>query len=96
MKLVFIAYNVAINEEVMEAVEAAGLKAYTRWEEVTGVGEHSGPHLNTHVWPAKNSALAVVAEDDKAAVLMGQIRRLRETMGKEGVKAFSWNVEEIT
>jgi len=96
MKLVFITYNIAIHDEVMDVLATLGLKGYTRWEEVTGVGRQSGPHLSTHVWPAKNSALAVVAEDDDASFLMESIRQLRKTMTKEGVKTFCWEVEEAT
>jgi len=96
MTLVFIAYNIAIHEEIMEILDKLDLKSYTRWEEVTGVGRQSGPHLNTHVWPAKNSALAVVAGNDEAGLLMEEIRRLRKTAGKVGVKAFCWRVEDIT
>ena len=96
MRFVFIVYNIAINDEVMETVRKLGLKGYTRWEEVTGVGKLSGPHLNTHIWPAKNSALGVVAEDEKAGLLMEEIRQLRKPMAKEGIKAFSWKVEDST
>ncbi len=96
MTFVFIAYNIAIHEEIMEILDKLDLRSYTRWEEVTGVGQQSGPHLNTHVWPAKNSALAVVAGNDEARLLMEEIRQLRKTAGKEGVKAFCWRVEDIT
>jgi len=96
MRFVFITYNVALHEEVMGALATLGLKSYTRWGEVTGVGQQSGPHLNTHIWPAKNSALAVVAEDDKANLLIDEIRRMRNTLGKGGMKAFCWRVEDIT
>ena len=96
MKLVFIVYNVAIHEEIMEILEKLDLKSYTRWEEVTGVGRQSGPHLNTHVWPAKNAALVVVAKDNEAQLLMEEIRQLRKTAAREGVKAFCWRVDNAT
>jgi len=94
--LVFIVYNVAMHEEILEILDKLDLKSYTRWEEVTGVGRQSGPHLNTHVWPVKNSALAVVAGNDETGALMEEIRRLRKTKGKAGVKAFCWRVEDMT
>jgi len=96
MKLVFIIHNIAITDEVMEVLEKLGLKNYTRWQEVTGVGTQSGPHLNTHVWPAKNSALAVVTEDEKANELMNEIRRLRKIEAKEGLKSFLLPVDDVT
>jgi len=81
MTFVFIVYNIAIHEEIMEILDKLDLKSYTRWEEVTGV---------------ENSALAVVAGNDEARLLMEEIRQLRKTAGKEGVKAFCWRVEDIT
>ncbi len=96
MKFVLITYNAAIHNKIMAVLETLGLKSYTRWEEVIGAGRQSGPHFNTHIWPAKNSALAVVVEDDEASLLMDEIRRMRKTLGKEGVKAFCWKVDEST
>ncbi|HDZ24580.1 MAG TPA: hypothetical protein ENH70_08600 [Desulfobacteraceae bacterium] len=94
MKCVFIVYNIAIHGEILEALEKAGLRDYTRWKEVTGVGKKSGPHLDTHVWPAKNSAMIVMAEEKKAILLMEEIRELQERMVGVGLKAFCLAVDE--
>lgn len=96
MRFVLIVYNIAIHDEVMGILEKLGLQGYSRWEQVTGAGQKGGRHMNTHVWPAVNSALGVVAEDEKARLLMEEIRGLRKTMAQEGVKGFSWRVEDIT
>jgi len=96
MKLVLIAYNEAIDEEVMECVNAAGLKNYTKWAGALGSGSTSGPHLRTHVWPKGNNVLAVAAEEQAAKTLMEAIRRLRQTTGDEGVKAFLLPIEDLT
>ncbi|MDY7011479.1 MAG: P-II family nitrogen regulator [Planctomycetota bacterium] len=94
MKLVLIAYNEAIDDEVMEQLDAAGAEGYTKWTEVLGKGRTSGPHLLSHVWPKGNNVLVVVAEDASAKKLLEAIRGLRKTAAKEGVKAFVLNVEE--
>ena len=96
MKMFFITYNIAINDEVMAVFKTLGLKTYTRWEEVTGVGEHSGPHLANHIWPAKNSAIAIAVEDEKVEPLMAAIRALRKKMAKEGIKAFVLPIEDVS
>ena len=96
MKMVFLTYNIAINDVVMEVFKTLGLKTYTRWEEVTGVGIHSGPHLANHIWPAKNSAIAIVLEDEKVKPLMDAVRELRKKIAKEGIKAFVLPVEEVS
>ncbi len=96
MKMVLITYNVVLHDELMELLARLGLESYTRWSGVTGVGRLSGPHLDSHVWPAKNSALAVAADDAKAARLLEEIRRMREVAGREGLKAFAWRLESVT
>ena len=96
MKMIFIVYNIAINEEVMEIIKKAGIENYTRWERVTGVGKISGLHMGTHVWPAVNSVLAVAVEDDKKDKLIEQIKEARKKLGKEGIKAFVLPLEEMT
>ena len=96
MKCLFIVYNIAIHEEILESLKKVGLSNYTRWEEVTGVGKKSGPHLNTHIWPAKNSAIIIVGEGGKVALLMEEIRGLQEKMPDVGVKAFCLALEDCT
>ena len=96
MKMVFVMYNIAVNDEVMEILKSVGIKGYTRWERVTGHGKRSGPHLGNHVWPAVNSVLAIAVEADKKDNLIKGIRNLRQKMGKEGIKAFVLPLEEIT
>ncbi len=96
MKLVLITYNIAVNDEVMEMLDALELKSYTRWEQVTGVGTGSGPHLGDHIWPGKNLAMAVVTDDGKARALMDAVGELRKTMRKAGVKAFLIPIDDVT
>ncbi|MCK4993766.1 MAG: hypothetical protein KAS13_01800 [Candidatus Omnitrophica bacterium] len=96
MKMVFITYNIAINDEVMEILKNVGIDGYTRWERTTGCGKASGPHLGTNVWPAENSVLAVAIEDEKKYKLIEKINEERKKLGREGVKAFVLPLEEIT
>lgn len=96
MKMVLIAVNIAIEPQVVERLSALGLHSYTEWPRLTGVGETSGPHLDSHVWPGANAVIAVVAPDDKACALMDEIRELRKTLGREGIKAFLFPVEDVT
>jgi len=96
MKMVFVVYNVAVNDEVMEMLEQQRVETFTRWEHVTGVGKASGPHLDTHVWPASNCAIATATTDDKAKAIVEAVREMRRTMSAEGVKAFVIPVEDVT
>jgi len=96
VKLVMIAYNEAIDEEVMEHFTSAGAEGYTKWTGVLGKGRTSGPHLLSHIWPKGNHVLMTVVGDDVAGRLLAGIRSLRESAGEEGAKAFVLNVEEAT
>ncbi len=96
LKMVLIAYNEAIDLEVMEALEQSGLKNYTKVMGVFGRGENSGTHLGNDIWPGRNNLLYVAAQEKEAKQLILAIKELRKTLGKEGVKAFILPIEEIT
>ena len=96
MKMVLIAYNVAVEVELMQVLRELTIENFTKWPKTQGRGATSGPHLDSHIWPAANSVMAIAIEDDKAKTLLDKIRELRKTLGKEGIKAFSWNLEEVT
>jgi hypothetical protein len=96
MKAVLIVHNVAIDEEVNEALESAGINCYTKFPNALGKGEISEPHLNIDVWPGTNCGTFVVIEQVKAKKVMENVRRLRGKLGSEGIKAFMWEIEDIT
>ena len=96
MKAVLIVYSKSLNSELIAELEALGLHSYTRVETATGRGKNSGPHLGTHVWPDTNSALLVVGEEGETAQVMTLVRRFREKEAKLGVKAFSWDITDVT
>jgi nitrogen regulatory protein PII len=96
MKLVMIIYNEAINDEVESLLEQNGIDVFTKWTKVYGKGRTSGPHLGTHIWPKANNVLAVVTEETAAGKILQDIRELKKRLAKEGVKAFMWEIEDIT
>jgi nitrogen regulatory protein PII len=96
MKAVLITHNVALEPDVNEALNEAGVECYTRFTNVLGRGKISEPHLSTDVWPGVNWATLVVTDPKKAASLMNIVRRLREKLGSEGIKAFMWEIEDMT
>ena len=96
MKAVLIVHNAAIGEEVNEVLETVGIECYTKFPNVLGKGELSEPHLNTDVWPAINCGTFVVTDQAKAKELMDKVRQMRKELGKEGLKAFMWEIEDIT
>jgi len=91
-----IVHNVAIDSDVNEALESAGIRYYTKFTDTLGRGELSEPHLDTEVWPGVNTGTFVVTDEAKAKTLMDNVRKLREKLATEGVKAFMWQIEDVT
>lgn len=94
--MVMISYNEAIDEEIMEAMEDCGLKNYTKIKGIFGKGKTSGTHLGDDIWPGLNNIMYVACQDNQARQLILCVKELRKELGKEGVKAFAWALEEIT
>ena len=96
MKMIMIAYNEALDEEVTEILRSSAQAEFTKWTKVLGRGQESEPHLMTHVWPKANNFLIACVPDEKAPRIMQDVRELRKTMGHEGIKAFSLPLEDVT
>ena len=96
MKMVMIVYNEAMDMEVMEVLRGCVLKNYTKIPGVFGKGNTSGTHMGDDIWPGKNNILYVSCNDEDAKQLIVCVKNLRLKLGKEGVKAFVWNLEEST
>lgn len=96
MKMVMIAYNEALDEEVMEVLGDCAMQNYTKVTGVFGRGNSSGTHLDNDIWPGRNNILYVACEDKSARQLLSCVRALRGRLGKEGIKAFVMPIEEIS
>jgi len=96
MKAVLIVHNAAIDKDVDEALNSVGIKYYTKFPDILGKGQSSEPHLNTEVWPGVNFGTFIVTDEAKAKALMDGVQKLREKLACEGVKAFMWQIEDIT
>jgi nitrogen regulatory protein PII len=96
MKAILIIYNMAIEDDVNEALQQLGVDCYTKFTKVLGKGELSQPHLDTAVWPIANNATFVVTDQAKATAITEKIRQMREKYASEGLKAFVWPIEDVT
>lgn len=96
-KMVMIAYNEAVDAEVMEALEeSCEIDSYTKIPGVFGKGTTSGTHLGNDIWPGRNNLMLVCCSDADAKQLMQHVQKLHATLGKEGIKAFVMGVEAET
>ena len=96
MKAVLIVHNIAIDEEVNDIMSKLGVTRFTKFTNVLGRGELSEPHLNNDVWPGTNYGTFIVTEQAKAKEIVEKIRQMRSELGGEGIKAFVWEIEDIT
>ena len=96
MKAVFMACNQSMYDAVIEIMDEMGIRGFTGWEELIGRGTNDGePHLGNHAWPAMNSALISVMEDDKAQEFLSKLKQLDEENHQQGIKAFVWEVSSM-
>jgi hypothetical protein len=80
----------------MEILENCGLKNYTKIGGTSGRGTSSGTHLGTDIWPGLNNILFAAGPDDNALKVLAAVKELRQSLGKEGIKAFVWQLDEMT
>lgn len=96
LRMVMIVYNEAIDMEVMEILTDCQAENYTKITAAFGKGKSSGTHLGNDIWPGRNNIMYVSCEEKKAKAIIDKVIELRRKLGPEGVKAFSWMLEEIT
>ena len=96
MKAIFISYNQAFNEEIVEVLEANGQRGYTAWQDIQGRGSETGiPHLGNHAWPEMNYAVLTVVDDDKVEGILRDLKEKDHNSEKLGLRAFVWTVDAI-
>lgn len=96
MKAVMIVYNHGITEEVNEALEALGIRGYTKFLNVHGQGSVKGePHLGTHIWPSQNSVIITIVDDNQLDPLLEKVKAINQEAEEQGIHAFVWNIEKM-
>jgi len=96
MKAIFIAYNQAYNEEIMEVLQRNGQKGFTRWEDVEGRGSFNGyPRYGNHAWPEMNHAILSIMPDEKISPVLSELKAKDEATPDLGLRAFVWGIETL-
>ena len=86
MKSIFIAFDQAHYDHIIELLERNNCRGFTAWQSVQGRGSHDGePHYGSHAWPSQASAIITMVDDHRA---------LDAERPKLGLRAFVWSVEE--
>ncbi len=95
MKTVFITYDKAHHDNVIEALDSSNARGYTLLEDAGGRGTKTGePHLGSHAWPSMNSAIFTIVEDTQVQPLLDRLHQLDIDNSLLGLRAFVWNVEQ--
>jgi nitrogen regulatory protein PII len=94
MKSVFIIFNQALSDILMETLDHHNIRGFSMWEDVKGRGSHKGePHMGTHTWPAMNSAILTVISDQQVDPLLKAVEKINQKAEMQGIRAFVWAVE---
>ena len=94
MKAIFISYNQAYNEEIVEVLDAHEQRGFTRWENIDGRGSVNGePHYGNHAWPVQNHAILTFVQDDKVQPILSDLKAKDEDTPDQGLRPFVWGAE---
>ena len=95
MKAIFISYNQAYNEEIVEVLDAHEQRGFTRWENIDGRGSGNGePHYGSHAWPVQNHAILTFVQDDKVQPILSDLKAKDDDTPDLGLRAFVWGAEQ--
>lgn len=93
MLLMFIVYNNAVDEEMVEIVTRfAG--GYTKFTGVQGEGGQE-PQLGTHVWPGINNCIMVAVAKEKKNDIKSHVDSLKEQFTGVGITIFVTTLREM-
>lgn len=95
MKAVFIAYDQAHHEAIIDILDRLSCRGFTAFGNVQGRGSVKGePHYGTHAWPSLASALITFVEDSRLDSLLKRLKDLDESKPLLGLRAFTWQIEQ--
>ncbi len=95
MKALFISYNQAMTERIAAMLDEVGIRGYTLFPLTHGRGSYTGePHMANHTWPAMNSTVIAMVDDDKIEPAMERLRLIDRDTQLQGLRAFVWNIEQ--
>lgn len=95
MKAIFIAFNQASYEMIIQIMEREQIHGFTYWESVAGRGTKTGePHYGSHAWPTMNGAILTIIEDGKVERFMKLLHKLDLQSEVQGLRAFVLPVEQ--
>ena len=94
MKAIFIAYDQAHHEGIIDILNRHACRGFTGLGIVQGRGSVKGePHYGTHAWPSLAQAIITMVPDSSAPLVLDDLHKLDESRPRLGLRAFMWNIE---
>lgn len=95
MKAIFITFNQAYYEMIIQAMDRQNIRGFTYWNEVQGRGSKTGePHYGNHAWPTMNSAIITMVPEEKVDHFLSILHEMDQETEAQGLRAFVWNIEK--
>lgn len=95
MKALFIAYDQAHHEQIIETLSHHNCRGFTGFGTVQGRGSVKGePHYGSHAWPSLAQAMISIVEDDRVRPILDDLHALDTAKPRLGLRAFVWNIED--
>ena len=95
MKGVFIAFDQAHKDAVINTLDHLNCRGFSMIEQMQGRGSKSGePHYGSHAWASMNSGIITMIDDSIVTRLLEEIKRIDESAEMLGIRAFVWNIEQ--
>lgn len=95
MKGIFIAFDQAHKDVVMDALTHLNCRGFSFFEQMQGRGSKSGePHYGSHAWPSMNSGIITMVDDKIVDSLLAELKKIDQSAEMLGLRAFVWNIEQ--
>lgn len=95
MKGVFIAFDQAHKDAVIETLDHLNCRGFSMFEQMQGRGSNTGePHYGSHAWASMNSGIITVVEDSIVDKLLAALKEVDNNAQMLGLRAFVWNIEQ--
>jgi hypothetical protein len=98
MKIAFTVCNDVYTPRLMEVLVKLGIDYYTRWDNVTGKGHDTEPHLGTRSFPGHNTVLMIaIREEDVLEKLIAGIEETNKAIHRadDKIRLFQVPLERI-
>lgn len=95
MKGVFIAFDQAHKDAVINALDHLNCRGFSMIEQMQGRGSKTGePHYGSHAWASMNSGIITMVDDTIVTRLLEEIKKIDQNAEMLGIRAFVWNIEQ--